>query len=106
MAFLKSPRTLPSLILCGKPLPGVDNDKLKHLGNTIANVIDGCQLDLKVKNSKEIDLERFNLSRSHTYSASSTSIVFTTTTSLGHSCGVLEAGRWIRCRPNTTGPLR
>ena len=104
MAFLKSPRTLLSLTLCGIPLPWVD--KLKLLGNTIVNVTDGCQLDLKVKNSKEIDLERFNLSRSHTYSASSTSIVFTTTTSLGHSCGVLEAGRWIRCRPNTTGPLR
>ena len=53
MAFLKSPRTLPSLILCGKPLSWVD--KLKHLGNTIANVIDGCWLDLKVKNSKYID---------------------------------------------------
>ena len=48
MAFLKSPRPLPSLSLCGNNLPWVD--KLKHLGNTIANVIDGCQLDIKVKN--------------------------------------------------------
>ena len=53
MAFLKTQRSLPSLSLCGNPLPWVD--RLKHLGNTIANVVDGCQLDLKVKNSKYID---------------------------------------------------
>ena len=53
MAFLTKPRTLPSLSLCGNPLPWVD--KVKHLGNTIANVIDGCQLDLKVKSAKYID---------------------------------------------------
>ena len=52
MAFLKSPRPLPSISLCGNTLPWVD--KLKHLGNTIANVVDGCQLDIKVKNSKYI----------------------------------------------------
>ena len=53
MAFLKHPRTLPSLSLCGIPLPWVD--KIKHLGNTVANVLDGCQLDLKVKRAKYID---------------------------------------------------
>ena len=53
MAFLKRPRTLPSLSLCGNPLPWVD--KLKHLGNTIGNIIDGCQLDMKVKNARYVE---------------------------------------------------
>ena len=34
-------------------LPWVN--QLKHLGNTISNIIDGCQLDMKVKNGKYID---------------------------------------------------
>ena len=53
LAFLKKPRTLPSLSLCGNPLPWVE--KLKHLGNTIGNVIDGCQLDMKVKNARYVE---------------------------------------------------
>jgi hypothetical protein len=53
MAFLKKPRILPSLELCGNPLPWVD--KIKHLGNTISNVMDGNQMDCKVKTAKYID---------------------------------------------------
>ena len=53
MAFLKHPRILPSLSLCGIPLPWVN--KLKHLGNTVANVVDGCQLDQKINNAKYIE---------------------------------------------------
>ena len=53
MAFLKKPRELPSLLLCDNQLPWVN--QLKHLGNTISNIIDGCQLDMKVKNGKYID---------------------------------------------------
>ena len=30
-------------------------NKVKHLGNTISNVIDGCQMDVKVKAAKYID---------------------------------------------------
>ena len=30
-------------------------EKLKHLGNTISNVIDGCQLDMKVKNARYVE---------------------------------------------------
>ena len=45
MAFLKKKRELPKLMLCGNPLPWVT--KIKHLGNTISNVVDGCQLDIK-----------------------------------------------------------
>ena len=53
MAFLKKPRELPSLMLCGNPLPWVD--QLKHLGNTISNRMDGNQLDIKVKSARYID---------------------------------------------------
>ena len=47
MAFLKKPRVLPSMILCGNPLPWVDS--LKHLGTKVTNTIDGCQQDIKQK---------------------------------------------------------
>jgi hypothetical protein len=53
MAFLRKPRTLPSLSLCGNPLPWVN--KVKHLGNTIGNVMDGCKLDLKTNNARYIE---------------------------------------------------
>ena len=53
MGFLNKPRELPSLMLCGNPLPWVD--RLKHLGNTISNVLDGNQLDIKIKAAKYID---------------------------------------------------
>ena len=53
MGFLKKARELPSLLLCGNPLPWVD--RLKHLGNNISNVIDGNQLDMKIKAAKYVD---------------------------------------------------
>ena len=53
MAFLRKPRELPGLMLCGNPLPWVN--QLKHLGNTISNRMDGSQLDIKVKSAKYID---------------------------------------------------
>ena len=53
MAFLKKPRELPSLVLCGTLLPCVD--KIKHLGNTITNCNHRNQLDAKIKTSKYID---------------------------------------------------
>jgi hypothetical protein len=53
MGFLKKPRELPSLMLCGDSLPWVD--RLKHLGNTISNVLDGNQLDIRIKAAKYID---------------------------------------------------
>ena len=53
MAFLRKPRVLPNISLCGTPLPWVS--KIKHLGNMVSNVIDGGQLDMKVKNAKYID---------------------------------------------------
>ena len=106
MAFLKSPRTLLSLTLCGIPSPWVD--KLKLLGNTIVNVTDGCQLDLKVKNSKYIDNNNSicqELYFHHPQCKFKVDSIYNTTTSLGRSCGVLEAGRWISWRPHTTGLL-
>ena len=50
MAFLKTNRVLPNLILCGNPLPWTN--KCKHLGTIIANKIDGCEEDIKFKNAK------------------------------------------------------
>ena len=53
LAFLKSKRSLPNLILCGNPLPWTD--KCKHLGITITNKIDGCQTDIQIKNANYIE---------------------------------------------------
>ena len=60
LAFLKKPRILPSMYLCGNPLPWTN--KFKHLGINIGNKIDGCVLDMSVKNaqycSKNIELNQ------------------------------------------------
>ena len=53
LAFLKKPRPLPNLVLCGNPLPWTD--KCKHLGINIENRIDGCEYDMKVKNAQYIN---------------------------------------------------
>ena len=53
MAFLKQHRPLPSLTLCGNPLPWVD--KLLHLGSLVSNSIDGGQADMEQKIARYID---------------------------------------------------
>ena len=53
MAFLHRPRPLPSMYLCGNPLPWVD--KLKHVGNMVSNKVDGCQMDIMQKRAQYID---------------------------------------------------
>ena len=53
MAFLKSPRELPGLVLCGVELPWVD--RIKHLGNCITNSMEGNQYDMKVKSARYVD---------------------------------------------------
>ena len=53
MAFLKTQRPLPNLLLCGNPLPWTD--KCKHLGTTITSKIDGCEGDMKVKNAMYVE---------------------------------------------------
>ena len=53
MAFLKKERDLPSMMLCGNPLPWVD--KLVHLGCIVSNNIDGGQVDMKQKVARYID---------------------------------------------------
>ena len=53
MAFLDKPRDLPSLKLWDTYLSWVD--KIKHLGNTISNTLDGSQLDMRVKTAKCVD---------------------------------------------------
>ena len=63
MAFLKRPRELPGLVLCGTPLPWVD--QLKHLGNHISNSMDGNQLDMKIKRASYIDKNNSKLQEFH-----------------------------------------
>ena len=47
MAYLRKQRNLPSMILCGNPLPWVHS--IKHLGITVNNVVDGCVQDIMIK---------------------------------------------------------
>ena len=58
LAFLKKPRTLPNLFLCGNPLPWTS--RCKHLGINLEDKINGCEYDIKIKNaqfvSKNIEL--------------------------------------------------
>ena len=58
IAYLKKPRTLPSIYLCGNPLPWVTEGI--HLGNNISNQYDGMARDIRVKRamyiSKNCDL--------------------------------------------------
>ena len=53
MAFLKKNRELPRLKLCGTDIPWVN--KVKHLGNTITNTVDGCQKDMMIKTARYVD---------------------------------------------------
>ena len=52
MAYLRKPRELPSMMLCGNPLPWVDS--VKHLGITVTNEVDGCQKDIMTKRARYI----------------------------------------------------
>ena len=52
MAFMRRPRDLPNLQLCGNDLPWVSAGK--HLGNTVENKIDGMKLDLRQKKANYI----------------------------------------------------
>ena len=69
MAFLKKPRDLPSMILCGNPLPWVDS--LNNLGTKVTIKIDGCQQDKKQKIARYVDRncklnQEFNFSHPET----------------------------------------
>ena len=52
LAFLKRPRVLPNLKLCGTNLPWVDHGK--HLGNLVENKGSGMRKDLKQKRAAYI----------------------------------------------------
>ena len=53
MAFtIKKETPLRNVMLCGNPLPWVS--KLKHLGITITNQLNGCQEDMIEKNARYI----------------------------------------------------
>ena len=52
LAYLKKPRELASMMLCGNPLPWVDS--VKHLGITVTNIINGCQKDIMSKRARYI----------------------------------------------------
>ena len=90
MGFLKKPRELPSLMLCGNPLPWVD--RLKHLGNTISNVLDGNQLDIKIKAAKYID--KNNLINQEFYFANSSKKLKVNSIYNKHFTGPWNAENW------------
>ena len=71
MAFLKKVRPLPSLILCGNPLPWTD--RCKHLGTTLANKVDGCQEDMRVKNAMYIQ-KNIELNQEFSYAHHNTKV--------------------------------
>ena len=102
MAFLKSQRNLPNLMLCGNPLPWTE--KCKHLGTTLTNKIDGCEEDMKVKNvmyaEKNIELNQ-EFFFAHP-SPSSTSTRSTTLTSLAALSGTSLAVELRKLRAATT----
>ena len=54
MAYLRTQRDLPNMMLCVTTLPWVE--QLKHLGITGTNKIDGCQKDILIK--RAIIIER------------------------------------------------
>ena len=72
MAFLNKARDLPSMILCGNPLPWVDS--LNHLGTKVTNKIDGCQLDIKQKIARYID-KNCNLNQEFSFSHPETKLM-------------------------------
>ena len=53
LAYLRKQRPLPSMVFCGTELYWVD--KLKHLGITVTNEIDGCQKDTTIKRARFIN---------------------------------------------------
>ena len=52
LAFLKKPRDLPPMMLCGNPLPWTVT--CKHLGVHIGNKINGCEEDMRRKNTEYV----------------------------------------------------
>ena len=52
IAFLKKERNLPSIFLCGNPLPWVREGI--HLGNNFSNKYDGMLRDIKIKRAEYI----------------------------------------------------
>ena len=108
MAFMKKERKLPSLKLCGIDLPWVN--KVKHLGNTISNTMDGNQLDMRVKTAKNINMPRITpFCKSFTLPTlrqKPNLIVSTMDTSLGLNSGRLAARSMERWSPPITGQLR
>ena len=53
LAYLKKQRELPSMMLCGTALPWVD--RVKHLGITVTNTLNGCQKDIMIKRARFIE---------------------------------------------------
>ena len=52
IAFLKKPRDIENIKLCGDELPWVSSGN--HLGNVLENKIDGMKQDIKVKRAQYI----------------------------------------------------
>ena len=71
MAFLKKPRPLPPVFLGQVALPWVN--QCTHLGNTIKNVSDGFQEDMKTKRARYIS-KNVEINQEFHFAASSTRV--------------------------------
>ena len=71
MAFLKKPRVLPQVFLGQVALPWVS--QCKHLGNTVQNVSDGFQEDMKVKRARYIS-KNVEINQEFHFAAASTRV--------------------------------
>ena len=86
MAFLKKVRPLPSLILCGNPLPWTD--RCKHLGTTLQNKVDGCQEDMRVKNAMYIQ-KNIELNQEFSFAHHNTKVSINSIFNSHYSCSPL-----------------
>ena len=105
MAFLKTQRVLPQMMLNGNPLPWVES--LVHLGVRVTNKIDGCQQDIREKIARYVD-KCCNLNQEFHFShpitkvrvndATCTTVIFT-----AHSCGIFSVMDSSNLKVPTTG---
>jgi hypothetical protein len=72
MAFIAKKTPLKQMMLCGNPLPWVT--KLKHLGITVTNKINGCQEDMCIKNARYIQ-QNYQINKQFYFAHSSTKML-------------------------------
>jgi hypothetical protein len=71
IAWIKAPRALPKLQLCGDSLPWVN--KVVHLGNTITNQSVALEADMKIKNARYVS-RNIEISQEFSFAAEETKL--------------------------------